>query len=159
MRKGFTLIELLVVVLIIGILSAVALPQYQKSVDKSYTAELSVAVAEMKRSMQLYYLANSEWNSHPEELDLNYNLTNCRDKGAVRICGITKRIHIEGGNIDWTIRMSSPYEVGIYGMRDREIQCVAAKGSSRADNVCKMLSGKAAPTGTAGNGANVYDMK
>ena len=58
-KKGFTLIELLVVVLIIGILASVALPQYQKAVEKSRSAE---ALVMLKNAHQAYELARLESN-------------------------------------------------------------------------------------------------
>ena len=56
--SGFTLIELLVVVLIIGILSAVALPQYQKTVLKSRTAEAWANLNALLKAGQVYCLEN-----------------------------------------------------------------------------------------------------
>lgn len=70
--KGFTLIELLVVVLIIGILSSVALPQYQKAVKKTRLMRLAPLVKAMADAEEAYYLANGQYTPFSGELDVSW---------------------------------------------------------------------------------------
>ena len=69
-RGAFTLIELLVVVLIIGILAAVALPQYQKAVEKSRATQAFILLKSLAQAAESFYLANGIWPTEFAELDI-----------------------------------------------------------------------------------------
>jgi len=70
-KQAFTLIELLVVVLIIGILAAVALPQYQKAVAKAHAAQALTLLKSMGQAVDTYLLANGEMPTSFDELPLS----------------------------------------------------------------------------------------
>ena len=60
MKKGFTLIELLVVVLIIGILSGIALPQYEKAVTKARMTEGLAIMPTVERACSMWRMENPD---------------------------------------------------------------------------------------------------
>jgi len=82
--SGFTLIELLVVVLIIGILAAIALPQYQIAVAKSKLSSVMPMVRAIKDAQEIYYLTHSQYIDDLNSLEISFDYTN---KGNSSISG------------------------------------------------------------------------
>lgn len=78
-HSGFTLIELLVVIIIIGILSAIALPSFLNQASKARASEAKVNLSAILRSQQSYYLENQSFAASLDDLKLgikdtdNYN--------------------------------------------------------------------------------------
>ena len=85
--SGFTLIELLVVVLIIGILAAVALPQYQKAVVKSKAVKGFVQINALDKAQKVYYLANGVFTTDLGNLDIDMDNIDCSSDGSLFYCG------------------------------------------------------------------------
>ena len=156
-KWGFTLIELLVVVLIIGILAAVAVPQYQKAVDKSRVSELFAIVKNIKMQQEVFYLEHG------------YYAANCEELGADLPAGFAEssensgRYALQKGNYELVLRCrngnqsrvlgainADPLFVNIYMYFDHTEEdegsltagrsvCQSADSGSRSMNVCKSL--------------------
>lgn len=151
-NHAFTLIELLVVVLIIGILAAVALPQYQVTVDKARYSTMMAAVRALKDAQELYYLANGNYANDMYDLEsvlpgdceivASDNRAYC--KNFVLIGAVVTSKYVNGKLKDDTSGLGNAYLIWLdNSVHPGRQDCYAYKaGGERGRRLCKSLGGE-----------------
>ncbi|MWL88157.1 type IV pilin protein [Cupriavidus sp. SW-Y-13] len=141
--RGFTLIELMITVMIIGILAAVAIPQYQQFVTKARRAEAKSGLARVQGALERYFTVNNVYTLDPAAL----KLTSCG--GATTPSGDTC------DSSSYLITISVP----VGGAIETAFLLTAAPVSGRPDAVCGNLTvdntNTRTATGSSGSTAGV----
>ncbi len=153
-NRAFTLIELLVVVLIIGILAAIAVPQYQKAVLKSRLHTGVQLVASLYQAQQAYYLAHGEFAKDVDALDISIPIddscTKEQDENYSRYKCSFGTIGLSDGYTDVQFKDPNNVIAYTYFVQDNSAleaeqgskYCFAWYTSDAAQEVCKSLGGE-----------------
>lgn len=144
MKKGFTLIEMLMTILILAILVAVALPQYELVVDQSRWSTMLPGSRTLKEAQERIFMNSSHYENEANNLDINipgeyegdkivssaitYTLSNT-DEGAMVTATHT---HLPGVILQQYLMASSNFP--------NDLHCKALTANIRALRLCEQLS-------------------
>ena len=152
--KAFTLIELLVVVLIIGILTAIALPMYQVSVEKSRITNLMPLLRAIANEEEIYYLENGAYTDNISLLSIDgehkktdyfYDYTGYYElpNGMKLSLGGAKNGSIGGGtekiSLSFMLNHLSPSLASDNRYNNSKIICFADSSDSISKKVCENM--------------------
>ena len=145
-KQGFTLIELLVVVLIIGVLAAMALPQYRVAVGMSRASTMYAFMRGVDQAQQAFYMANNRYATTFDSLSVGippgFTKTNTQSirKGRTRCYFL--------GSENPSLGLSIKCFDDVYGLflekyhRQSHYICWADKNKEISNQICRNLSGR-----------------